>query len=212
MKDLQFIYQRAYFFTPSRSCIFQLVLINKRHHSTHLVIPPFSPPVKPSCLACRVVATRPPAVTISPGQENIMRAAPLVSSSNHSQRITDLCSSLQQDCPNSNLGVLFDESDRQFHVVNPIESSPTTVIPVAARLVALPDVLDARHQTSIDIARHRRFEMAANIASALLQIYRSPWLSGRWSKDLFFPSQTAKKSIATTHISLKFSCSVAKTH
>ena len=131
-------------------------------------------------------ATRLPTITISPGQENIMRATPLASSDIPSQRITDLCSSLQQDCPNPNLGVLIDEFDRQFHVVKPIESSPTTVAPVSARLVALPEILDARHQTSIDIARHRRFEMAVNIASALLQIYRSPWLSGRWSKDHFF--------------------------
>ena len=138
-------------------------------------------------------ATRPPTITISPGQENNMKAIPSTSSNVPSQRITDLCSSLQQDCPNPNLGVLIDEFDRQFQLVKPIESSPTTVVPVSARLVALPEILAARHQTSIDIARHRRFEMAVHIASALLQIYRSPWLSGRWSKDQFFFLADAEK-------------------
>ncbi|KAM0801424.1 hypothetical protein BDR22DRAFT_847382 [Usnea florida] len=133
----------------------------------------------------RQFSTPPPTINISPGQESSMRAIPLAKSSTPSQRITDLCSSLQQDSPNPNLGILFDEFDRQFQVVKPIESSPATVAPVSARLVALPEILDAQHQTSIDIARHRRFEMAVNIASALLQIHRSPWLSGRWSKRHF---------------------------
>ena len=129
-------------------------------------------------------ATRPPTITIS--QENEMTAIPSSRSIAPSQCITDLCSSLQHDCPTSNIGILIDEFDRQFEVAEPVEPVPTTVAPVSARLVALPEILDAYHQTSIDIARHRRFEMAVHIASALLQIYRSPWLSGRWSKDQFF--------------------------
>ena len=131
-------------------------------------------------------ATRPPTITISPGQENIIKVTPSASSNIPSQPIADLCVSLQQDCQNPDLGVLIDDFDREFQVMRPIESSSTTVAPVSARLVALPEILDARHRTSIDIARHRRFEMAVHIASALLQIYRSPWLSGRWSKDQFF--------------------------
>ena len=131
-------------------------------------------------------ATRPPTITISPAQSDFIDPIPSASSNVPSQRITDLCSSLQQDRPNSNLGVLIDESDRQFQVVKPTKASPTTVAPVSARLVTLPEILDAYHETSIDIARHRRFEMAVHIASALLQIYRSPWLAGKWSKDQFF--------------------------
>lgn len=50
----------------------------------------------------------------------------------------------------------------------------------------LPEILNAYHQASIDISRHRRFKMAAHIASALLQIHKSPWLSNQWSKDQFF--------------------------
>ena len=128
-------------------------------------------------------ATQPPTITISAGQQNEVKAIASASSIVPSQCITDLCSSLQHDCPTSNLGILIDEFDRQFQVVKPVEPIPTTV---AARLVALPEILDAYHQTRIDIARHRRFEMAVHIASALLQIYRSPWLSGKWSKDQFF--------------------------
>ena len=126
-------------------------------------------------------ATQPPTITISAGREDEMKAIASASSIVPSQYITDLCSSLQHDCPTSNLGILIDDFDRQFQVVKPVEPIPTTV-----RLVALPEILDAYRQTSIDIARHRRFEMAVHIASALLQIYRSPWLSGKWSKDQFF--------------------------
>lgn len=50
----------------------------------------------------------------------------------------------------------------------------------------LPDIIEAYHPASIGIARQRRFEMAAHIASALLQIQTSPWLSTRWSKHDFY--------------------------
>lgn len=58
--------------------------------------------------------------------------------------------------------------------------------PHTASLISLPEILKAYHQASIEIARQRRFEMAVHIASALLQIQMSPWLSTKWSKDDFY--------------------------
>ena len=121
-----------------------------------------------------------PALTISPDQAEIPEVTPSASSNSPPRSIADLCSSLQ-NCPNSNLGIIVDESDRQFQLLRSVKSSPATVT-----LTPLPTILDAYYQASIDIARHRRFEMAVHIASALLQIHTSPWLSSKWSKDQFY--------------------------
>jgi hypothetical protein len=101
------------------------------------------------------------------------------------QRIVDLCSSLQ-NCQASSLGVIVDDFDRQFHLCKSLSPGPATAAPDTARLIPLPELLDAYHQANIDIARQRRFEMAAHIASALLQIQTSPWLSTGWSKHDFY--------------------------
>lgn len=124
-----------------------------------------------------------PAITIS--QADDLGTLPSASSNVPSQRIADLCSSLH-NCPSPNLGIIDDEFDRQFQLLKSFKASPATVVPDTARLIALPEILDAYYQASIDIARHRRFDMAVYIASALLQIHTSPWLSRRWSKEQFF--------------------------
>ena len=128
-------------------------------------------------------AMRAPAISISQGDD--LETLPSDSRNVPSRRIADLCSSLH-NCPSSNLGIIIDEFDRQFQLLKSIKASPATVVPDTARLIALPEILDAYYQASIDIARHRRFDMAVHIASALLQIHTSPWLSGRWSKEQFF--------------------------
>lgn len=103
-----------------------------------------------------------------------------------SERIADLCSTLR-DCEGPRLGVIADEFDCRFSLTTPTEQKPGVAAPDTARFVPLPQLLDAFHQGNIDIARHRRFEMAAHIASTLLQIQMSPWLSTKWSKhDLLF--------------------------
>lgn len=99
-----------------------------------------------------------------------------------SQLIVDLCSSLR-NCQEPSFGFIVDEFDRQFQLSKSPEPGPA---PDTARLVSLPDIIEAYHQATIDIARQRRFQMAFHIASALLQIQMSPWLSTRWSKHDFY--------------------------
>ena len=130
-------------------------------------------------------ATPTPAIIIGQEQANNLEAAPSAGSNVPSQRIADLCSFLR-NCPDPNLGIIVDEFDRQFQLLGPGKSSPASVAPKTARLIPLPEILDAYYQASIDIARHRRFEMAVHIASALLHIHTSPWVSSRWSKHQFF--------------------------
>lgn len=127
-------------------------------------------------------ATHTSAITIGQDQADSLEVIPSASSSVPSYRITDICSSLE-DGISHNLGIMIDDFDRQFQVLKHNMSSPATLAPETARLTPLPKILDAHHQASIDIARHRRFEMAVQIVSALLQIHSSPWLSTRWSKD-----------------------------
>lgn len=126
-----------------------------------------------------------PAITISPDQAETPGTTPSASSNSPPQSIVDLCSSLQH-CSDPNLGIIVDESDRQFQLLRSGKLSPATVAPDTAKLTPLSAILDAYSQASIDIARHRRFGMAVHIASALLQIHTSPWVSSKWSKDQFF--------------------------
>lgn len=106
------------------------------------------------------------------------------SSSSSLYHVADLCSSLRT-CQESTLGVIVDEFHRRFQLFKPPRPGPAITAPDTARLISLPEILEANHQASMDIARQRRFEMATHIASALLQIQTSPWLS-RWSKHEFY--------------------------
>lgn len=125
-----------------------------------------------------------PAIANSIAQVQNPRITITDSSGSSFCHVADLCSSLRT-CQESTLGVIVDESDRQFQLFKSPKSGPAITAPDTARLISLPEILEANHQASIDIARQRRFEMAAHIASALLQIQTSPWLS-RWSKHEFY--------------------------
>ena len=127
-------------------------------------------------------ATHIPAITIGQDQGDSLEAIPSASGGAPSHRIANICSSLQNGST-QDLGIIIDEFDRQFQVFKPDVSSPLTVAPDTVRPTPLPEILDAYHQARFDITRQRRFEMAVQIVSALLQIHTSPWLSNRWSKD-----------------------------
>ena len=126
-------------------------------------------------------------------QETSLRSPPAATTGiNHlsSQSIVDLCSSLR-NCRDTSFGVIIDEFDRIFQLSKPLEPSSATIAPDSARLVPLPNLLDAYHQASMEITRQHRFGMAVHIASALLQVQMTPWLSDRWSKhELYFLADT----------------------
>lgn len=118
--------------------------------------------------------------------KNINPPATIIGSGkSSSQLIKNLCWSLR-NCQEPSFGVIADDHDRQFQLCRLPEPGTATTAPDTAGLVSLFDILEANHQESIGIARQRRFEIAAHIASALLQIQTSPWLSTRWSKHDFY--------------------------
>lgn len=48
-------------------------------------------------------------------------------------------------------------------------------------LVPLSTLLESHSRHLIDLSREERFNMAANIACAFMQVQRSPWLSRHWT-------------------------------
>ena len=139
------------------------------------------------------VVVEPPAITISQVHTNSQGTFTSTSATKSNmpfERVSDLCSSLRH-CPNTNVGIIDDEYDRHFQIFKPSRPSPIAAAPASAKLTPLPALLDAHYQSRIELARHRRFEMALHIASALLQIQTSPWLDSRWSKGhIFFLADT----------------------
>ena len=163
-------------------------IFSKRSNSSQPVLPPENRKV--SATGGKQARFANPAITISSDQAENPEITLSASSNHPPQSIADLCSSLQ-NCQGANLGIIVDE-DRQFQVLRHTKSSPAKVPPDTARLIPLPEILDAYYQASIIIAQNRRFEMALHIASALLQIHTSPWLSSKWSKDQFYFLADAK--------------------
>lgn len=92
------------------------------------------------------------------------------------QPIVDLCSSLR-NCREPNFGVILDPCHCQFQLSIQIAWARPSKTLYTTRLVPISDTLKAYHLDSIDIPRQRRFKMTAHIASALVQIQMSPWIS-----------------------------------
>jgi hypothetical protein len=132
-------------------------------------------------------ATPTPAITVTQ-HEHVENLSPTSTNSNDMSVhcITELCSSLR-NCQEPCIGIILDESDCQFQLSKPLSPGPVATAPDTARLVPLPELLDAYRRAEIAITRQNRFEMAFHIASALLQTHLSPWLTTKWSKhDLYF--------------------------
>lgn len=55
------------------------------------------------------------------------------------------------------------------------------------RLLSFPELIKAYQQETINIPRQCRYEIAAHIASALLQAHLSPWISTRLVKKRLLP-------------------------
>ena len=154
----------------------------------------------------RFSASLPSVVVITPpstpahGQSSTTSAAASSNTLHHNSNtatpspspIPDLCSFLSSVDPVS--GFIQDpECDRHFKLhkrsLGPGEnhSSRDTL-----RLLTLPEVIRAYRSDVIDISRQARFEMAAHVASALLQVHSSPWLPAKWTKqDFYFLADSA---------------------
>ncbi|GMF73808.1 unnamed protein product [Aspergillus oryzae] len=97
--------------------------------------------------------------------------------------IQDICSFLQAG-QTFKVGIIEDESNLHLKLSKSFVG-PAAVALDTAKLVSLPELLNAHHRAEIVIPRQDRFAMASHIASALLQVHTSPWLSRRWSKRDF---------------------------
>lgn len=107
--------------------------------------------------------------------------------SSHSpgQNIGDLCSSLRAS-HDPYMGVINDGSDNHFELFKSREPDSQRPVLETAELIPLSKLLDAYHSAQIEMHRQCRFVMAFHIASALLQVRSSPWLSDRYSKHDFY--------------------------
>lgn len=68
-----------------------------------------------------------------------------------SPRISDLCSILRSD-DKKTLRIIFEKADRRFKFSRLLESDLTTKAPSTAKLVPLPEILSAHHQTTMKLA------------------------------------------------------------
>lgn len=98
--------------------------------------------------------------------------------------ILDLCKTLKVSQTHE-LGVLKGQNDEAFCLFDP--STSTTTVTDASHLSSLCEILNLNTQDEVEMHRSQRFSMAANIACALLQAQRSPWLSRQWTKsEIYF--------------------------
>ncbi|KAI9368517.1 hypothetical protein BJX61DRAFT_546444 [Aspergillus egyptiacus] len=122
-----------------------------------------------------------PSVPVIQVEEDESR--PGVSLSSSPPLIQDICSFLQAD-QTFTIGVIENESNCHLKL-SKFSACPPAVALDTAKFVPLPELLSAHHRADIVISRKDRFAMASHIASALLQVHMSPWLSRRWSKHDF---------------------------
>ena len=113
------------------------------------------------------------------------------------QLIEDLCLFLANDQVKSGA---FEVGMDSYFRRNKLDPGHHGVAADKLQLVTLPDLVEAHSYGLITISRQTQYEMAANITSALLQAYMSPWLSARWTKsDFLFLVDTDSQAIHSTH-------------
>jgi hypothetical protein len=95
--------------------------------------------------------------------------------------IQELCLFLEDSATMK--GTLPDEDDRRFELTKHVQTRSSTM-PLR---MTLHELLDAfRKQVNLRFPRPARFQMAAHVASALLQTNQSPWLLEGWTKHSFY--------------------------
>jgi hypothetical protein len=102
-------------------------------------------------------------------------------------RIQDICSTINSikddtDC----MGFLLDQKQRR-HMINPLQKQE--LFSSSTESVTLQSLLLRPHQTRPSMNRRNRFTLAIILASSLLQLHSTPWMSDGWNKqDVFFLS------------------------
>jgi hypothetical protein len=121
------------------------------------------------------------------------------------QPISDLCQFLANSEPKS--GVLQGDMDRHFRF-NKLSKNQEASTADRVQLVTLSELMKAHYHGLVDIARQRRFEMATNVASALLQAHTSPWLAERWSKQTFTSWSTRSRGPCAARVLCSLAVSI----
>ncbi|KAK0726731.1 hypothetical protein B0T26DRAFT_691523 [Lasiosphaeria miniovina] len=137
-------------------------------------------------------------ISVTPAVESSVELQAVPGPEDDSQQqsiVSDLCAFL---CEHGTLrGMLRDEFDRHLELSKlPRRRQAPSQAGQSLKLLTLPELLKAYHEAQIDVPRQRRFEIAAHIASALLQTHSSPWLPTTWSKERFMFLADATNSLA----------------
>ncbi|RPA83848.1 hypothetical protein BJ508DRAFT_374762 [Ascobolus immersus RN42] len=122
-------------------------------------------------------------VTPRPSRDLSRRPSP-ASSHAPSVLIEDICSLVQNWPAEEELGIIADEHDRFFKVINSSRQQPAEI----PELVPFPDIVsDHERSAGFRIDREHRLRMAAHVSALLLQAHTSPWLPAQWSRqDIHF--------------------------
>ncbi|KAI9791857.1 MAG: hypothetical protein M1816_003402 [Peltula sp. TS41687] len=101
--------------------------------------------------------------------------------------IDDLCKAVQNWGPeHAGLGFLYDDQNRRHGIYSILEQQHG---PNTRETVSLEGLLSGQHGGAAGnpLTRYERFTLAAILASSLLQLQTTPWLSETWSKqDILF--------------------------
>lgn len=112
------------------------------------------------------------------------------------KQISDLCATLKLVCEGMGcLGALIDQRKRRY-AVHAVRRHPRAL--ASQDIVCLKELISAPARTStiapsilkVHLTRRERLQLALILASTMLQLHTTPWLSERWGKnDILFLRQ-----------------------
>ena len=136
------------------------------------------------------------------------------------KQILDLCATLEQVCEGMPcLGALIDRKKRKYAIC-PVRKHPRALgskdIIYLSDLISVPEPTTAIAARSVKVrlTRKERLQLALTLASTMLQLHTTPWLSERWGKsDILFLHQwggTRAPIVEQPYISKPFKASGKK--
>jgi hypothetical protein len=126
----------------------------------------------------------PPYSVTDPGTDSSSSSSPSL------QEITDLCASIKQ-IHASHLGLSLHSQNKLYgaYAIDPAEAHlpPVDVLSLQS-LLDSPPIVNGRR---ITLSRKERYSLALNLASSVLYLNATPWLSDQWAaKDILFHRTT----------------------